>query len=145
MKRALSVLIILIVGFTITSCKKKGCIDSDADNYNSEAVKDNGTCSYNGSVMFWYLEPTSIVLVNTGAETLTYKVNGVVIGTSLAAEYTTIVPFCGQPGAMSVTHAIGNDKKKSFNYSITDQTGYEHFGGTTNFSGGACLSIKLKL
>ena len=31
---------------TSTSCKKKGCMDQDAVNYNSEAKKDDGTCKY---------------------------------------------------------------------------------------------------
>lgn len=29
-----------------TACKKEGCIDSDADNYNAEAKKDDGSCTY---------------------------------------------------------------------------------------------------
>lgn len=28
------------------SCKKKGCIDVNADNYSTEAKKDDGTCTY---------------------------------------------------------------------------------------------------
>tara|TARA_B110000908_G_scaffold165482_1_gene215019 strand:- start:258 stop:710 length:453 start_codon:yes stop_codon:yes gene_type:complete len=36
---------ILAVG-TVTSCKKKGCIDANADNYSTEAKKDDGSCSY---------------------------------------------------------------------------------------------------
>jgi len=31
---------------TLTSCKKKGCMDEAANNYSSEAEKDDGTCSY---------------------------------------------------------------------------------------------------
>lgn len=35
----------LLIG-TATSCKKKGCMDQDAVNYNTEAKKDDGTCKY---------------------------------------------------------------------------------------------------
>lgn len=31
---------------TITSCKKKGCTDANADNYSTEAKKDDGTCTF---------------------------------------------------------------------------------------------------
>ena len=43
-KLQLSALILLSI--TITSCKKKGCTDELATNYNSEAKKDDGTCVY---------------------------------------------------------------------------------------------------
>jgi hypothetical protein len=31
---------------TFSSCKKKGCMDSSAINYNSKAKKDDGSCLY---------------------------------------------------------------------------------------------------
>ena len=41
---------ILIIGLSMLalagSCKKKGCTDPDAVNYNAEAEKDNGSCNY---------------------------------------------------------------------------------------------------
>ena len=39
--------IIGLVGITaLASCKKKGCTDPTADNFQTEAEKDNGTCEY---------------------------------------------------------------------------------------------------
>lgn len=32
--------------FTIVSCKKEGCTDATATNYNSDAKKDDGSCIY---------------------------------------------------------------------------------------------------
>lgn len=34
------------VGLTTVSCKKEGCTDSTATNYNEEAKKDDGSCTY---------------------------------------------------------------------------------------------------
>ena len=34
----------LILGFAFTSCKKEGCTDSKATNYDAEAKKDDGSC-----------------------------------------------------------------------------------------------------
>jgi len=35
-----------IATLSLTACKKKGCTDSNANNYSSEAEKDDGTCNY---------------------------------------------------------------------------------------------------
>jgi hypothetical protein len=40
---------VLLIGTTV-SCKKKGCMDQNAVNYNSEAKKDDGTCKYTPSI-----------------------------------------------------------------------------------------------
>ena len=34
------------IAFSFFSCKKKGCTDINANNYNVEAKKDDGTCTY---------------------------------------------------------------------------------------------------
>ena len=39
-------LLIISLSLTITSCKKKGCTNVLATNYNSEAKKDDGTCIF---------------------------------------------------------------------------------------------------
>ena len=49
-----TILIILSASLLIVSCKKKGCIDKNSDNYDSSAKTDDGSCTYryaNGSVI----------------------------------------------------------------------------------------------
>ena len=47
-KLILSVSAILLLTF---ACKKKGCMDESAENYNSSAQKDDGSCSYSPSYL----------------------------------------------------------------------------------------------
>lgn len=37
----------------IHSCHVKGCTDRDAMNYDQDATKDDGSCTYEGYAMFW--------------------------------------------------------------------------------------------
>lgn len=39
-------LVVVAMGMAVTSCKKEGCTDSTATNYNEEANKDDGSCVY---------------------------------------------------------------------------------------------------
>ncbi len=40
-------IIICALSLTMFSCKKKGCTDSSANNFNMEAKKDDGSCTFN--------------------------------------------------------------------------------------------------
>lgn len=44
--KVLSLFIIGVLGISAFSCKKKGCTDSLAENYETKAKKDDGSCSY---------------------------------------------------------------------------------------------------
>lgn len=60
-------LLLLMIGFgvvSITSCKKKGCTDNGAVNYNSKAKKDDGTCLYKP---FLTLNGDALVTINVSA------------------------------------------------------------------------------
>ena len=38
--------------FAIFSCKKRGCTDPNAINYNANAIKDNGSCEYGSNCLY---------------------------------------------------------------------------------------------
>ncbi len=67
-----SLLSLLVLGTALTcmqSCKKAGCTDPSASNYNSKAKKDDGSCTYNAS----YTIPQTYAFTNAnGQSTVNY-------------------------------------------------------------------------
>ena len=56
-KKTLPLLLIAVgVGFTFTACKKKGCTDPNATNFDPDAKKDDGTCMVPTAT--WYEDVT---------------------------------------------------------------------------------------
>jgi hypothetical protein len=75
------------------SCRKEpGCTDPTSKNYSATAEIDNGSCTYEGSAVFWYNETTSSRLINDGAISLIYYVDGEIVGSSASNVYWTGAP-----------------------------------------------------
>lgn len=85
--KKISLLLVLSLSLFALSCKKKGCIDESAINYNADAKKDDGSCEYDTS------KPTITVL---GANPATVE-----IGSTYEDEGATAVNFDGS--AVTVT------------------------------------------
>lgn len=51
MKKTILILSLAICAATITSCKKEGCIDITANNYDKKADIDDGSCEYDDDVI----------------------------------------------------------------------------------------------
>ena len=125
------------------SCKKEGCTNADADNYDSSAKKDDGSCTYSGEMVLWYNITTSVDMAIDGITSLTYYVDGSVVGSSDASVYWTGSPECGTNGSITVSKNLGPSNSKSYSYSVKDQDGAEVWSGTLNFVGNQCTAIQL--
>ena len=146
----------LCVGSMIlsTGCAKKGCTDSDATNYNSAAKKDDNSCTFKTGLVIWYNQATSTALVAAGAGSMTYYVNGQVIGSSAATVYNTSEPSCGG-GAAHSSYDLGNSKTKTYSYSVKvdyptgsttggDTVIVEYSGSLTLNAHNSCLALQLQ-
>lgn len=143
MKTKILILVIALGSvFTFSSCGKKGCVDVDAKNYCDECKKEDGSCTYEGKIVFWNNQSTSTFLVGDGAVTLTYYVDGSLVGSSAASVYWSGAPNCGQ--SVSVTKDLGKNKSKTSTYSVKDQTGFEYYSGSVTFSANTCTSYQLQ-
>jgi hypothetical protein len=95
----------LLLG-TTTSCKKKGCMDQDAVNYNSEAKKDDGTCKYTPTITVNGNNPENINVGDTytdaGATATNKDGSSVNVTTSSQVDATT-------KGTYTVTYTATNE------------------------------------
>jgi hypothetical protein len=143
----LIICITLVGGIAIlNSCKKstiKGCMDPDSRNYNSKADEDDGSCAYDGSIVFWYNQATSDSLVANGSVSLTYYVDGVVVGSSATSVYWTGAPNCGQSGSVTINKDLGSNKSRTASYSVKDESGLEYWSGTLTFTANTCQATEL--
>ena len=134
---------VLMLG-SMTSCKKEGCTDSYATNYDEKADKDNGTCTYTASVQFWYNKSTSDALVALGVTNLKYYIDNQLIGSTAADVFFTGDPSCTQSNVIRKSVDLGTSVTKSFTYKIVDDAGDVLWEGTDKYDGTkSCYSIQL--
>ncbi len=143
MKKQILLGISLLTMCLATSCKKEGCTDKSATNFDAEAKKDNNTCSYEGSVVFWYGKETSAQMTFNASSSLRYYFDNELTGSSSADVYFTGAPNCGQDGSITITRSLGSVKGKSYEYRVEDQLGRIIWEGIVNLEAAECLQKEL--
>ena len=143
---------LLVAVVLFNGCKKKGCTDADASNYDSGAKSDDGSCDYKAGVSIWVSQATSTTWVGDGASTVKFYVNGSLIGSAATSVYYASSPGCSS-GSAHQMYDLGNNKTKPFTYSyvLDYPTGASAGGDTTVTVAGSgtlsasnsCLSIQL--
>lgn len=141
--RYISITLLLAALTFLTGCAKEGCTDNDATNYSTDAKKDNGTCRFEGRMVFWMNQATSTFLLNDGAVSLTYYLDGEVVGSAAASTYFNGSPDCGTNGAVTITKDLLESKSLTGNLKIKDQTGHTYYDLAVTFGANECLSVEL--
>lgn len=126
-----------------SSCKKEGCTDESAVNYNSKAKKDDGSCTYSGEVVLWWNQNTSSEMQIFGSTVVKLYIDGQFVDSKSASTYWTSAPDCGTNATMTVTKDLGKDKAKSFSFEIQDQDTDVLWTGTLSFDANTCTTQEL--
>ena len=143
-KTIFTVMLITLGTMTLSSCRKEGCTDKTSVNYSSDAKKDDGTCKYEGSVVFYYDQTMSETMQSGGSTSLTYYFDGAVVGSQATSTFWNGIPECGQNGSITVTKSLGSVKSKSFPFKIVDQDGFIGWEGNITLDANTCLKYHLQ-
>ncbi len=144
MKKLITITILGMSLFSLQSCRpEEGCTNRDAANYSPDADKDDGSCKYTGEIVFWYNASTSTNLVDYLSESLTFYVDGSVVGSTATSVYWGSAPTCGQNASITVSKDLGTNKSKSFNYYVKDDFDEIIWQGTVNFEANTCTAYQL--
>jgi hypothetical protein len=137
--------LLLIFIATTTSCGKvEGCTEPNAKNFSADAEEDDGSCTYEGEIVFWYAESVSNELAIDGITALAYYVGGDLVGSSAASIYYTSSPDCGNNGTITVTKDLGSSKSKQYAFKVEDsEDGEVIWEGTLTFNANTCTTVQL--
>lgn len=136
----------LVILFSITGCRKesttiKGCTNANAENYNSSATADDGSCQFKGSLIVWTKPPCTNVNLSMDG---TYQ--GELTSTS-----NTAPTNCSSTGAFKIYMQWGGSQTKSFHFKgvVNNNTPCTSFIGTTwekdvILEGKKCQLLELK-
>ena len=143
MKRILTLASLSLLMLTSIGCKKEGCTDIAAINYENSANKDNGSCIFEGEAVLWYDQSSSQSFLFSGISSLKFYVDETLVGSTDASVYWTNAPECGENGSITVTKELGNSKSKTFTYKVENNFGTIVESGILNISANSCEAIKI--
>ncbi|MFK8039421.1 MAG: hypothetical protein AB8B74_14095 [Crocinitomicaceae bacterium] len=146
MKKISLIISIALLAISFVSCKKNGCTDPDALNFEDKVKSNNLLCLYEGSVTFWYdaIKEDSLRKLY-GIKSLEYYVNKIRID-SLPfsnANAQEKAPRCGKSEIASFTDSLGAGYKKWIQYDIRTETGLVLYDSFVELTANQCLKIRL--
>ncbi len=151
--KTLTVLVLILSAILTTliySCKKdvSGCMDSNSITYNANATKDDGSCKYNGRVIFWWDKAFADSAQAYSIPNVRVSINGTFQGTlPIGSQYWTSAPSCGATGALTSTVDMGTSKTTTITikYDLLDASSNIFYTATytSSIQCNTCNTMKL--
>ncbi len=136
--------VLLILALTLTGCRgNRGCTDPEAVNYDPYAERDDRSCEYEGSLVFWFGQTASEALVDDGAISLTYWLDGELVGSSATSVYWSGPPECGANASVTVNKNIGRRKSAIYRFEVIDQDDWIYWSGDIEIAANICMQLQL--
>lgn len=98
--------------FIFSSCKKEGCVDSDAINYDEKAKTDDGSCKYECDFVIWFNQGTSEEMAADGITELNFYLGGESFGSLSVDDYTNLIPECYGTDGLTTKVDLGSEKDR---------------------------------
>lgn len=128
MKKRILMIVAITGVISFTSCKKKGCTDELAENYNQEAKKDNYSCYYQNIETFWFDQAFADSATALGYSNIYVELAGE-MGSTETQFYKVNEPICGStnPGLIYFKTNLGSNNNrfsalKIYTYNSLNQT-----------------------
>jgi hypothetical protein len=152
MKTKILILLITLTCSSMFSCKKEGCMDKKAVNYDPAAKKDNGMCSYSYATFFANKGEYSNYdifgnLIFDDISSIDVSVNGKHIG-SISKYYPSGVPDCdSNPGTVLYTFESGDkvDWNATIIFSRSNPKSLSGQASRCSNNAGNCNCIKINV
>ena len=138
--------IFLIVGASmlLTSCKKMGCTDVNATSYEAIAQKDDGSCTYKGSLSIWFDQTKAQEYLSLGIDSLYYFIDYKEKAGVAVANFFLNPPNCGDTGVVTLNFDLGKYSSSNYSLLVKSETGAVVDNYPVTVEGNKCTLFLLK-
>lgn len=136
-------MMLIAAASSLVSCKKEGCTDPDAVNYNADAGQDDSSCRYEGSIVFWYRQDIADQLAANGVDLLAATFFTEEVGTHVPNNPTSSAPSCGAVGSFTIERDMGSSKSQVIDYIIDEVDGFGFWSDVVTIQANKCKTVEL--
>ena len=145
MKKTNALLAVMLLSLMVISCKKPGCTDPEATNFQANAKHQDTICRYEGSVVFWYDEETSDSLKSFfGGDSLKFWVEHNYVDSLSVIDNLDEAPECGDKDVATYLADFGSSNFRWVQYEIFNEFGLLLYDSIIKLEANECHVIQLQ-